>query len=89
MHEEVSHSAPNRPTEGYTKRTFPLALAYALTGHKSQGQTLHGLTVLDVEEAFAPGLMYVALSRVQARSNLRLLRPLAPDMFAPMVVPGM
>lgn len=73
----------------YVKSSFPLALAYAITGHKAQGATLTGTTVIHVTDVFCPGLMYVMLSRVQTRAQLRLLQPLTPDMFQPMMVPGM
>lgn len=68
----------------YIKSTFPLALAYAMTGHKAQGATITGPVVLQVTDAFAPGLMYVMVSRVQTRDQLHLLQRLTPDMFTPM-----
>jgi len=41
---------------------FPLRLAWAITIHKSQGLTFEK-AIIDAEEAFAPGQVYVALSR--------------------------
>src|SRR5258706_1437584 len=41
---------------------YPLRLAWAITIHKSQGLTFEK-AIIDVGEAFAPGQVYVALSR--------------------------
>lgn len=78
---EASHS--------YVKSTFPLALGYSITGHKAQGATLTGPVVIHATSAFCPGLMYVMLSRVTSAKQLRFTSKLHPDMFTPMVVPGM
>jgi hypothetical protein len=61
----------------YFKATFPLALAYALTGHKAQGATITGRVLLHITNAFSPGLVYVMLSRVLRRDHIALARPLA------------
>ena len=48
-----------------------------MTVHKSQGATMD-FVLVDIVDAFSPGLLYVALSRVRTRQHLRLLhRPLA------------
>ena len=61
----------------YYRTTFPLMLAYAMTVHKCQGATMD-FVLVDIEDAFSPGLLYVALSRVRTREHLRILhRPLA------------
>jgi ATP-dependent DNA helicase PIF1 len=48
----------------FFKSTFPLALAYAITGHKAQGATVASKVVIDICDAFTPELTYVLLSRV-------------------------
>jgi ATP-dependent DNA helicase PIF1 len=71
----------------FSKATFPLQLAYAITGHKSQGATLDGTTIINVNSTFCPGLLYVMLSRVTERRHIKLLQRLTPDMFSPMNIP--
>ena len=51
---------------------FPIRLAYAVTAHKAQGQTLDRVAVCLDEEAFTHGLFYVAISRVRKLKHLML-----------------
>ncbi len=56
---------------------FPLKLAYAITVHKSQGQTFdHVIIDFQKSGAFAPGQTYVALSRCRRLEDIHLTRPL-------------
>lgn len=50
---------------------FPLRLAWAITIHKSQGLTFEK-AIIDAGEAFAPGQVYVALSRCTSLEGLIL-----------------
>jgi PIF1-like helicase/Helix-turn-helix domain len=50
---------------------YPVKLAWAITVHKSQGLTFER-AVIDVNSAFAPGQVYVALSRLRSLDGLVL-----------------
>lgn len=50
---------------------FPFKLAYAITIHKSQGMSISNLTC-DLNNIFANGQLYVALSRATSSAGLRL-----------------
>jgi len=52
---------------------YPLRLAYALSIHKSQGLTFDEVTVDLTRPTFAPGQLYVALSRVTSPEGLRII----------------
>ena len=53
---------------------YPLLLAYALTIHRAQGQTLSQGTILLDNTVWEDGQAYVALSRLQNLQNLTLLK---------------
>ncbi|MCK5206902.1 MAG: AAA family ATPase, partial [Cyclobacteriaceae bacterium] len=50
---------------------YPIKLAWAVTVHKSQGLTFDK-AIIDVGQAFAPGQVYVALSRLRSLDGLIL-----------------
>lgn len=61
-------------TGSYTQ--YPLMLAWAVTIHKSQGKTLENVIIDLGHGAFAPGQVYVALSRCKSYENLVLKQPI-------------
>lgn len=59
---------------------FPVKLAWAVTVHKSQGLTFDK-AIIDVGQAFAPGQVYVALSRLRSLEGLILRSRIQSDLI--------
>ena len=62
-----------------TFEQFPLRLAWAVTIHKSQGQTLDSAILDFGRGAFADGQAYVAFSRIRTLDGVYLSRELKPS----------
>ena len=61
---------------------YPLKLAWAITIHKSQGLTFDR-AIIDAQNAFTHGQVYVALSRCKSMEGMVLSSPLAPRGMSP------
>ena len=57
-------------------KQYPMRLAWAITIHKSQGQTFEKVIIDMSQGSFAPGQLHVALSRCISLEGIELLRPL-------------
>lgn len=72
---EKSKDLEEEVVGSYTQ--YPVKLAWAVTVHKSQGLTFER-AVIDVGQAFAPGQVYVALSRLTGLEGLILRTRINP-----------
>lgn len=63
-------------TEVGSFRQIPLTYGYAITIHRSQGLSLDDVRIDLGRGAFAPGQLYVALSRARSIEGLSLARPI-------------
>lgn len=69
----LSHEIDENTIGTFTQ--YPIKLAWAITVHKSQGLTFEK-AILDINRAFAPGQVYVALSRLKSLDGLVLTEPI-------------
>ena len=67
----TSHQRSASSTRAFGGTQVPLALAWAFTIHKGQGQSLD-LLIVDLKGCFAEGQAYVAISRAQHTDGLQI-----------------
>lgn len=60
------------PYSSYSRTQFPLTLAWGFTIHKVQSLTISTIAI-DINNLFAHGHLYVALSRVRHLSNIYII----------------
>jgi hypothetical protein len=58
-----------------TRRQYPIILAYCLSVHKAQGQSLKVVGLIFETDPFAHGQLYVALSRVANWACVHVVMP--------------
>ncbi|XP_076946714.1 uncharacterized protein LOC143618348 [Bidens hawaiensis] len=57
----------------FQRRQFPIAVCFAMTINKSQGQSLSRVGLFFKQPVFSHGQLYVALSRVKSRDGIKLV----------------
>ncbi|MBS1739416.1 MAG: helix-turn-helix domain-containing protein [Bacteroidetes bacterium] len=73
QYNELADTIEEQVLGSYTQ--YPIRLAWAVTIHKSQGLTFER-AIVDAGQSFAPGQVYVALSRLTSLSGLVLASPI-------------
>lgn len=81
----VIEREPQAPPKSVIETQFPLALGYAFTDYRAQGQTIPKV-IIDIADPKSGGHVnpfnaYVALSRGVGRDSIRLLREFSDDLF--------
>ena len=56
----------------FTRKQFPVTLAFALTINKAQGQTFESIGLFMPQPVFSHGQLYVAFSRAKSKDNIRV-----------------
>lgn len=75
---DKSSASRSKKSEKVRGTQIPLKLAYALSIHKIQGQTISSDVEISLGDCFAPHHIYVALSRVKNLENL-YISTFSPD----------
>jgi ATP-dependent exoDNAse (exonuclease V) alpha subunit len=65
----------------WSRRQFPVVVAFAISVNKSQGQTMDCVGVYNLDPAFTHGQCYVSASRVGSPDCIRFLCTYDPKTF--------
>lgn len=65
----------DNPTNEIEVEQFPLRGGYAISIHKSQGQTFEAVNIM-APDCWDPGQLYVALSRARSIKGIHLMQPI-------------
>ena len=76
IYDEQKHKLVRKTPFIQRTNQFPIKLAYAFTIHKAQGQTYNQVIIDLKSHIFAPGQLYVALSRARSLQDLYLTKPI-------------
>ena len=76
IYDERKHKLVRKTPFVQRTNQFPIKLAYAFTIHKAQGQTYNQVIIDLKSHIFAPGQLYVALSRARSLQDLYLTKPI-------------
>jgi PIF1-like helicase len=68
---DITCSSRDTPVP-FTRNQFPIRLAFAMTINKAQGDTFDWIVLYLTAPVFAHGQLYVAMSRVKSRSNIKI-----------------
>lgn len=76
VYDPIKHRLVRKKPFVQKTKQFPIKLAYAFTIHKAQGQTYEKVIIDLNSHIFAPGQLYVALSRAKSLQGLYLTKPI-------------
>ena len=72
-----------RPQLWVSRWQLPLAPAYSITAHGSQGQTLRAAIIdLQIGRGVSPIASYVCMTRIKTRGDLLIFRAFSRDVFS-------
>ena len=76
VYDPIKHHLVRKTPFIQKTKQYPIKLAYAFTIHKAQGQTYDNVIIDLNSHIFAPGQLYVALSRAKSLQGLFLTKPI-------------